>query len=323
MVAGSAEALAAVTPLLAERLARQPVRAFAGEDVVEAIVREPAHWLPATTEAVLLLGPPRRSPGRALPGLWLRDRDGAPVPVGWLPAADPVRLRTYADAAARVLARTGPTGPVVVLGQWEDRFVRVGLRTSRWVARHGPDLPVFHWTADRISRTDMVGGLSHGPGVALYFGHGRPRGWAGYHGVRMEHFATPWPEPIGALLALCCENAGRHRTGMSFAERLALAGVCGALLAATTKTRHEHNRLWGPALCEALTRGQGETLASLVAAAEVPAGLRDGGPYRFIGDPAMPLVGAPVAMAAMERVYAPAPDEILIPWSEPTADTVA
>jgi hypothetical protein len=313
VVAAPPAAVAALAPLLQVRRARQPVVVLPA--AAEAVLADPAAHLPPGTAALLVVGPARRSPRRLLPGLWVADAAGRRVPVGWLPAL-PGRLATYAAAAARVAARRTPPGPLVILGQWEDRFLRVALRTSRWFERNGAGIPAFHWTADRLSRTDLIAGLACGPGAALYFGHGRPNGWAGYHGVRGEHFPDPWPEPAGALLTLCCENASRARRGLSFAEDLALRGVCAGMLAATAKTRHEHNRLLGPALCEALTTRAPATLAELVAGAEVPPGFWSRTPYRFIGDPLAPLAGAPDAAVRAARVYAPAPDAVLEPWPD-------
>src|SRR5690606_3519301 len=268
---------------------------------------------PEAVAGLLVVGPRRLSPRRGLTGLWLGDVRGGSIPVGWLPdVGEP--LRDYAGAAARILTRDPAERALVVLGQWENRFLRVGLRAARWMERHGEMDTARLWTADRIARTDMVSGLACGPALAIYFGHGRPRGWAAYHGVRHGHFPQPWPEPMAALLALCCENASRWRTGLSFAERLVLGGVAGCALAAVTKTRHEDNRRWGPALCEAWTEHRPTTLAELVAAAEVPDELRSGGPYRFIGDPLLPLAGAPGATARTAAVFAPAPDAVLPGW---------
>jgi hypothetical protein len=315
VVAGSAGALAALAPLMAERRKRQPVLGLV--DGAEAVLRDPAPILTREVEAVLVVGPRRRSPRQMLPGLFLRDRAGRRVPVGWIPDVGD-GLAVYAEAAARVLRRARGAGPIIVLGQWEDRFLRVGLRTVRWFERSGRTPPVFHWTADRISRENMLRGLAEcGPAVAFYFGHGRPRGWAGYHGVRRDHIPRPWSEPMGALLALCCENASRWRTDLSFAEVLTLRGVFGAALAAVTKTRHEHNRRLGPALCEALTTQPVRTLAGLVAA--LPEDEWEQTPYRFIGDPAMPLSAAAEAVARAAAVFAPAPDEPLPAWQEATA----
>jgi hypothetical protein len=313
VIAAPTSALGRLAPLLAARAARQPLCILA--DGVGALLADPAAHLPPEAEAVLIVGPRPRAPRRMLPGLWLHDAAGRAVPVGWLPDAGR-RLATYAAAAARVLERCGPAGPLVVLGQWEDRFLRVALRTVRWFRKHAPADPVFHWTADRLSRTDLLAGLAAGPGLALYFGHGRPRGWAGYHGVRAGHFAEPWPEPLGALLAICCENASRWRTSPSFAEELALRGVFAGALAATGKTLHEDNRRIGPALCEAHTDGSARTLCELVARAGLPEGFWTRTPYRFIGDPAAPLTGAAEAARHAARVFAPAPDEALPPWPE-------
>lgn len=315
MIAGRAAALTPLAPLVAARRALQPV--IARRDAA-ALLAAPARHLPAGAAGVLVVGDRRRSPGTMLPGLFLRDAAGRAVPVGWLPDVG-AALATYAAAAVRVLARSGSDQSLVVLGQWEDRFLRSALRAVRWAGQHGREEQVMHWTADRLSRPDMLAGLRLGPALAIYFGHGRARGWAGYQGVRAENFADPWPEPIAALLALCCENASRHHTGLSFSERVVLAGACGAMLAAVTKTRHEDNRRWGPALCEAWTAAAAPSLAKLVAAAETLAALPGDTPYRFIGDPLMPLAGASGATAQAARVFAPAPDAVLPPWEEASA----
>lgn len=324
VVAGSSAALAALAPLIQARRDRQPVEERI--DGIAPLLDDPAAQLPPHTEAVLVVGRRACSPCQGLPGLFLRNAAGRRVPVGWLPDVGSA-LGTYALAAARVLARPPATGPLVVLGQWEDRFLRVSLRTARWFEPASRGVAAFQWTAERITRDGMMQGLaSCGPGVALYFGHGRPRGWAGYHGVRREHFVDPWPKPIGAMVALCCENASRWRTGLSFAESLALRGVFAGGLAAVTKTRHEDNRQLGPALCEALTGAPIRTLAQWVLA--LPASSWARTPYRFIGDPAAPLAGADGAGERAASVFAPAPDAEVPPWPEspdeaPTADAIA
>jgi hypothetical protein len=331
IIAGAPAALAAMAPLIAARRARQPVLELTGD--VERLLARPARHLPPGTEAVLVIGSRRGSPRRTIRGLFLRDAAGTRVPLGWLPDAGP-ELAVYARAAARVLeraavpssdaARAEPArarGPVIILGQWEDRFLRVSLRTARRLARPAPGgVAAFHWTADRISRLDMLSGLACGPAAAMYFGHGRPAGWAGYHGVRGEHFAEPWPEPIGALVALCCENASRSGVRLSFAETLALRGVVAGALAAVAKTRHDHNRRLGPALCEALVASPPGTLAEWLLA--LPAEEWERTPFRFIGDPAAPLLAAPFALERAAKVFAPAPGDELPPWDE-TGDAFA
>lgn len=312
VLAGSPAAIERLAPLVAARRERQPVVILPAK--LDDILASPATHLPGNTSAVLLVGQKRRGPRRALPGLFLKDAQGVRVPLGWLPDV-PERLGVYASAAAAVLARETATGPVVVLAQWEDRFLRSALRTSRWFGQHG-SVPVFHWSSDRIVAADMLEGLKGGPGVAVYYGHGRARGWAGYRGVRAGDFSDPWPEPVGVLLALCCENASRPRGGLSFAEELALRGVAGCVFAATMKTRHEHNRLLGPALCEELARRTPATLAEWIMRTEVPAELIDRTPYRFIGDPLMAPLGAAESLQHCEQVFAPAPDEPLPAYAE-------
>jgi Peptidase family C25 len=313
VIAAPASTLASLEPLLTARALRQPVVVLANH--VEAVLADPALHLPPNAEALLVVGPIRRGPRRTLTGLWVTDSAGQNVPVGWLPASIS-RLAGYAKAAARVLARQRQVGPVAVLGQWEDRFLRSALRTSRWFEKQAEGPRVFHWTADRISRTDMIEALATGPGAAVYYGHGRANGWAGYHGVRTSHFPLSGGEPIGALLTLCCENACRRGGRFSFIEELVLRGICAGALAGAGKTKHQKNRELGPALNEALSAGGATTLAELVAAAKVSEDFWRNTPYRFIGDPAIPLHGAAECVQRAENVYAPAPDEPLPPWPD-------
>lgn len=311
ILAAPASAQASLAPLLAARAARQEVRVLSAS--VDDVIEDPAAHLPENAAALLIVAPRRRGPHSALPGLWVPDAAGRRVPVGWLPDV-PFGLATYAHAAARILDREHRLGALAVLGQWEDRFLRVALRTSRWFEKHPPAPRTFHWTADRLSRPDLIAGLQSGLGAAIYYGHGRANGWAGYHGVRRTDFPTPWPEPLGALFALCCQNAGRKGARLSFAEELVLRGVCGGALAATRKTRHEANRMLGPALCEVLTQHPHLTLADAVSRMDLPADFWKKTPYRFLGDPLTPLSAAPTAIAQAEQIYAPAPDEPLRAW---------
>lgn len=312
VLAAPADALAPLAPLLQARRALQPVKVISVS--FDRFLTDPAAHLPARTAGILVVVPRRHGPRRHLTGPWIRDRHGQQVPVGWLPHV-PTDLTLYALAMARVLRRPHTLGALAVLGQWEDRFLRVALRTARWFQKHQPAPAVFHWTADRIGRPDMIAGLRHGPGAAIYYGHGRANGWAGYHGVRATDFPAPWAEPVGGLLALCCDNASRRGGGLSFIEQLVLRGVCGGALAACAKSRHDQNRLLGPALCEVLTNHPTLTLAELVARADLPAGFWERTPYRFIGDPLVPLAAASTAAANSRQIYAPAPDEILAPWN--------
>jgi hypothetical protein len=313
VLAAPASALAPLAPLLAARASLQPVLVL-DQPVVE-VLRDPAAYLPPDTAALVVVAPRRCGPRKMLPGLWVHDATGKSVPVGWLPDITS-RLAVFAEATARLLRRAPSPASLAILGQWEDRFSRVALRTSRWFEKHSAHQTVFHWTADRVSRPDLVTGLQAGLGAAIYYGHGRANGWAGYHGVRVADFTVPWPEPLGALLALCCENASRRGGRLSFAEELVLRGVCGGTIAAAGKSRHTDNRRLGPALCEVLTDRRNLTLASLIASADLPEDFWKGTPYRFIGDPLAPLAAARDAATKAAGIFAPAPDEVLPAWSD-------
>lgn len=258
--------------------------------------------------ALLLVGDRRRSPRRVLPGPFLPDDEGRPVPVGWLPAIDPATLKTFAQVGAAIQAREGPVGPLAFLGQWDPQVQRMVARSHRILARGGSALRPLWWTADRLVRRDLLVALRLGPGLAFYFGHGRPYGWQGYHGLHTRHLRWARGEPVGAILSLTCRTASRHRVGLSFAEELVLQGICGACLAACTATRTIDNWWWATCLEEALARDPPEDLATLLVRA-APARPEAVAAYRIIGDPMARLIGAPGAEVACQAVWAPAPDD--------------
>jgi hypothetical protein len=279
----------------------------------------PRAWLDALDQAaaVLVVGERRHSPRNVLPGLFLHDRSGRRVPVGWVPDV-PERLSVFARAAARVVARVGaglPRGPLVLLGQWEDRTLRLATQTQRGFVDVPQPLPVFRWTGERIVRPNLLQALRCGPGLAIYFGHGRPRGWAGYHGLRAHHLADALEEPLGAVLSLTCHTANRFKVGLSFAEEMVLSGFCAGALGATRKTVHLSNGFLAHKLCRAVSATAVASLAELLLAAELTEAEAHGS-YRIIGDPLAPLIGAPDSLRRAQAVFAPAPDDPLPPLEQ-------
>lgn len=316
VVAAGAAALRRLEPLIAAHDAIQPVRVISlcGDEP------EPAAALAGALDdagSALIVGNRRRAPRTALPGLFLHSAEGRPVPTGWLPDAGP-RLEVFARAAATVLARARaalPRGPLAVLAQRQDAALRLAALTSDGAARDSA-LPVLRWTAERLSRTDLLGALRSGVGLAIYVGHGRSCGWVGYQGVRASHLAEARGEPAGAILSLCCAVGSRHRIGTSFAEELVLSGICGAALGATGKTLHVRNGWLAKSLCQTLARTPVATLAELLLAAELPP-RACAWPYRIVGDPSVPLIGAADALERARRVAAPGADDPLPPHPEP------
>ena len=317
-VVADAAAFQYLEPLLAAHRSLRPVRAL------ELNTGEGWKTPADDVAAVLIVGDRRRSPRRALPGLFLRDRSGRRVPAGWLPNVKK-RLATFAVAAAGTVARARaglPRGPLILLGQWEDRSLRLASTTELGFGSETQPLPVFRWTAERIARTDLLHALRGGPGLAIYFGHGRARGWAGYHGVRAPHLEDALGEPLGAVLSLTCHTVNRHKVGLSFAEEMVLMGMCAASLGATGRTRHLDNGCLANNLCSALASSPAATIGDLL----LHAGLTDrqaDSIYRLIGDPLAPLIGAADSLERARQVFAPAPDDPLPPLPEYEEDLSA
>lgn len=252
-------------------------------------------------DAVLSVGERRVAPRQALPGVALRRADGALVPCGWLPDQGPEALRTFAAAAAAVHARRGPSRGLAVLAQWSPRYLHLAGRVIAGARATGE--PVWTWTSDLIGREEMAVGLRSGLGAAIYLGHGRPIGWVGYRGARLQHLVEPGGEPLGALLQLCCLAASRWRCGTSFAEAVVLSGVAASSLGSCIRTLHTDSTRWAVALTEALA-GRPSSVGDWVRAA-IPVHEAAAASWRLLGDPTAPLLDAAGARerAAQVRIW--------------------
>jgi hypothetical protein len=259
----------------------------------------------AGAEGLLLVGDRRRAPRTVLPGPFLVDPSGRSVPAGWLPDLG-AGLDVFAKAAARVQRRSGPPGPLAVLGQWEPRYLKLAGRLEANLSDGGePPFSVLRWTSERITRSDVVEGLRLGLGIGIYFGHGRPLGWAGYHGLRARHLVDAGGEPLGALFSVTCLTANRHRVGLSFSEAAVAGGAAAAAVGAVDLVAHLDNMRWMLGLADALRSGESRLGAALLAAA--PRAMQQT-PYRIIGDPLALLAGTAEGARRAERVFAPAPE---------------
>ena len=96
---------------------------------------------------------------------------------------------------------------------------RLADRMEVRLGESGAALETLRWTAETVTRAHLVRGFRYGVGVAVYFGHGRPEGWAGYHGLRARHLAEAGGEPLGAVLSVTCLTASRWRTGLAVLAR--------------------------------------------------------------------------------------------------------
>jgi hypothetical protein len=236
-------------------------------------------------DAVLLAGPSRVSPRRALPGPLLEAPDGRRLPAGWLPLGRRGAAARFCEAAARVHGRRRERRAVAVFGQWHPRYLRLADRIDALLLGTAS---TWRWTSDVLDRDDLMCAVGAGLGLGIYLGHGRSVGWVGYRGLRARHFDGFHGEPIGAVVALACETASRRRTPTSFAEALPLAGAAAASFGAVMPTRHTDNTRWAVGLCEAVCAGA-DTIGELIAGA-VPQQAAAAAAYRIIGDPLAPIV---------------------------------
>lgn len=258
-------------------------------------------------DGLLLVGDRRRSPRTVLPAPFVADAEGREVPVGWLPDVASA-LPVFACAAAAVLTRERVrAGPVALLAQWNRRYLALAHRMEANLLAGGETTPrLFHWTAERVTRDDLVRGLRGGLGAGVYFGHGRPSGWAGYHGVRAHHLTDAPGEPLGALLSVTCLTANRRRVALSFSESVTLGGAAASALGAVAHVKHLDNMRWMLGLAEALRDGELRVGLALRRALAFRPRLRDA--YRILGDPLAPLVGTPGGERRAARIWAPPPE---------------
>ncbi len=245
-------------------------------------------------DAILVVGPRRRSPRTAVPGPFVTSRDGRRVPVGWVPDCGWEPVRRFAKTAARIheRSRSGERGrTVAVLAQRSRRYRDLSRRIERLLGESGGTVRPLRWTADELGRDDLGRGLGYGLSAAVYVGHGRPVGWVGYRGTRAHHIAAA-DQPTAVVLSLTCLTASRRRVGLSFSEALVLGGAAAATFGAVCSTDHRWNARWALRISRALVQGS-PTVGELVTSAEQGDPAVTG--YRIVGDPAAPLIDAPDA----------------------------
>ncbi|HET7784646.1 MAG TPA: C25 family cysteine peptidase [Myxococcales bacterium] len=305
VLAAPRSALEALRPLVAAHAARGRVRLLLRDRLDPPAPAEVASALGGAA-GVLVAGDRRRSPRSVLPGPFLTAPDGRSVPAGWLPLGRGGGQPRFVAAAAEVVSRRRERVPLALLGQWDEQVTRIVEKSLRIFGNGSAAKPLW-WTADRMTRRDLLGALRLGLGAAVYYGHGRPYGWAGYHGLHNRHLQYARGRPAGAILSLTCRTAARSRAGISFSEALVVEGVAAAAVGAVTPTRTVDNWWWGTRLCEVLAEGA-ETLGDLLTRAR-PMRPEAVAAYRIVGDPLAPLDGAPGAAAACARVWAPAPGD--------------
>jgi peptidase C25-like protein len=305
--------------------------------------------------SLLIIGDPRRSPRTALPGIFVRAANGRRIPTGWLPDVGD-RLSDYARAAAEVQLRTNSEvrphrnevqirrinearlhqivkpqprpirepqfpaidtatpGPFVLLGEFSPR----ALQWAEWFSAELPkQSAIFQWTAERITRPNLITGLRFGAGAAFYFGHGTPNGWFGYGGFDKSDALASRGRPIGCIISFSCSVARRPAHSLSFCEDLVLSGLCAAAIGSTRPSLHHRNVEWSLAFAQILRRRRATTLCDLLSDPALPLPALNS--YRILGDPMAQLIGHPECASHSKKIFAPAPTDALpiIPLSQP------
>jgi len=235
-------------------------------------------------DAVLVGRDANFAPSSVLGAPWLAEAAGRRIPVACLPLTAAETVRRFATRAAQVQLRSRDVTALALLAQWQPRYLRVADRIQALLQGN---TPTVRWTEELIGRSELVDALGTGLGLGLYVGHGRPVGWAGYHGTRSKHFVACAGKPLGAVVSLCCRTASRLRTRLSYAEWLPMLGVAAASFGAISDTLHTDNTRWAVRICEVLREGVATIGELIVRAAPLdPAAARA---YRLIGDPLAPL----------------------------------
>jgi hypothetical protein len=235
--------------------------------------------------ADLLVVPRRRGPRRAAPGVVVGDRA-----VGVVFADRPAQLAPF----ERARGRAGRDG-IAVAAMGKDVYLDLA---SGWIAAlRAAGCAVTDVRASIASRETLLDVLCAGPAVALYAGHGRTRGWAGYQTVRWEHVAERAQErPAGVVVALACDTLTRTRSAVPFGVRLVQEGRAAAYLGAAAPLRIPDGAALGTRLVEALASRAHADLASLLTAVARGAAREGDRPaaralraLRLVGDPRVAL----------------------------------
>jgi hypothetical protein len=259
--------------------------------------------VPRGAAGVLVAADRRHSPRSALPGVFVTDAAGCAVPAGWLPAGR-AGVGRFATAAAAVQAREAP-GPLAVLGQRSARYQRLAER----MVHHLGTTPSVRWGSERLTREDLCDALTAGLGAAVYLGHGRPSGWAGYRGLRAAHLDALSAHPLGCLLSVTCWTASRWRVGASFAEQAVLQGSAAAAVGAVRPVDHLASTRVVVALASAFRSGP-QDVATLLRETLLERGLPrpEAADLRLVGDPLARLTSEAGAARRAAAVFAPPPD---------------
>lgn len=250
-----------------------------------------------TPDFALIVAPRNRSPRTAAPPAVVRN-----TVVALVQANRPTDLEKWL-LARRALRSAKRTAAVCSMGK--QLFMEVG---DRWlVGLRDGGRSVDDWRARRITRAELCERLSQGPGIVVYAGHGRGRGWSGYQALRWPHIEeVPARRPCGMVIAFACDTLTRSRGVVAFGSRWVASGRVGTYLGWCGPLHIEPGLIIADRMCDVLASGEASTPAEMlrVVARDTtdPAERRELRRIRLIGDPLTPLWAPTPAAAPDPRV---------------------
>ena len=237
-------------------------------------------------DAVMLVGDARYAPRTVIPRPFITS-DGKKLPLSWLPVRNAGTLSKFITAACEVHSRKRHRITIGLLAQRQPRYLQVADKLQYQLKELSRKLTLFRWTSELVYPEDMLAGINCGMGTVIYLGHGRPVGWAGYYGIRIQHMVDFSDRPAGTVMSLGCNTASQNKVGFSFNEHLVMEGIAASTFGAVRATLHTDNTRWAVNVCHSLARGV-NTIGELIVDA-APMTKSSVNSYRLIGDPMAPL----------------------------------
>lgn len=235
----------------------------------------------APTDVVVFVAPRRWGPRRLVAG---------PVMGGRVVAI--VQADSPADLPAGSTT-PDPAAPWVVAAMAKDVFLDT---SAHWAgALTGSGRRVLDARADRARRDDLLAAIGAGPGLVLYAGHGRNRGWGGYQAIRWRHLeADGAARPAGLVIAFACDTLKRTRGRVPFGSRMVSADVAKCYLGAAGPIRTEDAKELSNLVVDLLATHRFPSAAHLVTAIDRavvprPTAARSWRQFRLLGDPMTPI----------------------------------
>lgn len=248
-------------------------------------IQEIAGSCPGRQHGVVLVAPRSRSPEDVVPGPVIGSRA-----VGLLFADRPHQLEPWLESLTRERARVPEW---VMLAMWKAYYMRVARRFKGRLRERNPE-GTTSWLADSVTREELCRRLGGGPDLAIYFGHGRARGFTGYRGLRWHHVdEAPFERACGTVIGFACDTLDRARGAFPFGCAWVQGGRAAAYLGSVGSVGVIPNTALAMLTLEQLAQGSVCSLAGLLLGidreiAERPQ-LRSAGrafeSYRVIGNP--------------------------------------